>query len=320
VPELTGDIRAGGPLPRGDDLVQPFQLDGLALRGRLIRMGRVADRILTRHDYPEPVAALLGETLALAATLAGGLKYDGVFTLQTRSDGPIGMMVADVTSEGNMRGYAQLDQARLDAALDSATESPVPRLLGNGHLAFTVDQGPQTERYQGIVDIAGATMAECANHYFRQSEQLDAAIVLAAGQVPDAAGGRARWRAAGITLQRIPGAAGVDDLDEEAREDGWRRALMLMSTVSQDELLGPRPAPNDLLYHLFHEEAVRVYRPRPLRAKCRCARRRVAATLRALPRSGLDDLKIDGKVVVTCQFCNADYVFDDEALDALFAA
>ena len=332
-----GRGRAGGGDER-DDLIQPYQIERFALRGRLVRLGAVADAILTQHDYPAPVAAILGETLALAAVLAGALKYKGVFTLQTKGDGPVSMLVADVTSEGNMRGYAQFDAARLDAALEGPVEAPVPRLLGAGYLAFTVDQGPETERYQGIVDLAGATMAECAHHYFRQSEQLETAILLGCERIAWTEGVNAdpnpeiaepRWRAAGITLQRMPGsggaaagsgASGVDNMfGEDQDEDGWRRALTLMATVRGGELLGPAPGPHDLLYRLYHEDGVRVFRPRRLVARCRCGRDRVAATLAALPRSELDDMKIDGDVVVTCQFCNADYVFDDTQLDALFA-
>ena len=310
-----------------DDLIQPYQIERFSLRGRLVRLGAVADAILSQHDYPEPVAAILGETLALAAVLAGALKYKGVFTLQTKGDGPVSMLVADVTSDGSMRGYAQFDAAGLEAAQEGPVEGPVPRLLGAGHLAFTVDQGPETERYQGIVDLAGATMAECAHHYFRQSEQLETAIMLACERVGGAEvaksdSGNPRWRAAGITLQRMPASGGAGGLpfDDADDEDGWRHALTLMGTVRENELLGPAPGPHDLLYRLYHEDGVRVFRPRRLVARCRCARGRVAATLKALPRDELDDMKIDGDVVVTCQFCNADYVFDDSQLDALFAA
>ncbi len=335
---VSGVARAGqrtAPDER-DDLIQPYQLDRFALRGRLVRLGALADEILTRHDYPAPVAMLLGETLALAAVLAGALKYEGVFTLQTKSDGPVRLLVADVTSDGNMRGYAQFDAeavAKAEAGAAGAAGNPVPRLMGAGYLAFTVDQGPETERYQGMVDIKGATLAECAHHYFRQSEQLETGILLACERVPlagdagdsegaagDSKGAPGRWRAAGITLQRMPGVGSkFDEYATDEDEDGWRRALMLMSTVGTDELLGPAPGPHDLLYRLYHEERVRVFRPRRLQARCRCDRGRVAATLRALPRDELDELKIDGNVVVTCQFCNSDYKFDDPQLDALFA-
>ena len=169
---------------RDDDLVQPFQLEAQAIRGRLVRLGPLVEDVLSRHAYPEPVASLLGQTLALSATFAAIFKYDGVFTLQTKGDGPVGMLVTDVTSKGEMRGYARFDAARLAAAEREAERGHgalgvVPRLLGSGYLAFTVDQGAKTERYQGIVELIGATLAECAKQYFAQSEQLDTEVVVA---------------------------------------------------------------------------------------------------------------------------------------------
>src|SRR5467141_1496593 len=135
--------------PRSDDLVQPFQIDPFALRGRLVRLGPSVDRILSQHDYPEPVAAILGEAIVLAVVLAGALKYEGIFTLQTKSDGPVRLIVADVSTDGAVRGYAQYDSERLDQACDAARAqglagpdvSPsVPELIGKGYIAFTVDQ------------------------------------------------------------------------------------------------------------------------------------------------------------------------------------
>jgi molecular chaperone Hsp33 len=208
-----------------DDLVQPFQIEATSLRGRLVRLGPVVDTILTRHDYPEPVATLLGEAIAVAVLLAGALKYEGVFTLQTKGDGPVRLLVADVTSAGAVRGYAQYDAAQLAKAAGAKMMASVPRLLGAGHIAFTVDQGEHTERYQGIVELQGATLAECAHHYFRQSEQLQAGIKTAIGRDP-ASGA---WRAGGIMLQRLRarGAGGwlapchgADELEHRGRAAG----------------------------------------------------------------------------------------------------
>jgi molecular chaperone Hsp33 len=299
-----------------DDLIQPFQIDRFDLRGRLVRLGPAIDTILTRHAYAEPVAALLGEAVALACVLAAAMKYEGIFTLQTKGDGPVRLLVADVTSDGALRGYAEADTARLAAALDGPIENPVPRLLGAGHLAFTVDQGPHTERYQGIVDLAGATLADCAHHYFRQSEQLDAAIRLAAAR--DAQG---RWRAGAMMIQRLPGTGDDNDWDIEGEEDGWRRALTFMGTATSAELVDPLLAPNDLLFRLFHEDGVRAFRPRPLAARCRCSRGRVSDMLSRLPRDEVLSCREPetDEVVVTCQFCNTDQRFTLEQLEALYA-
>jgi molecular chaperone Hsp33 len=295
-----------------DDLVQSFQIDRTALRGRLVRLGPLVAGILKQHDYPEPVAAMLGEAVTLAIILAGMLKYDGVFTLQTKGDGPIRLLVADVTTAGDVRGYAQYDAEKLAKALHG-NGAPVPRFLGAGYIAFTVDQGDKTDRYQGIVELEGATLAECAHHYFRQSEQLQAGIKVAVGH------DGATWRAGGIMLQRLPTEGGeATAADAEAQEDGWRRAMILMSSSRSDELLDARLAPNDLLFRLFHEDGVRVWAPHPLAAKCRCSREKIERIIIALPQDDLADLALpDGRLEVTCEFCSKRYEFPSEEVAAL---
>jgi len=305
-----------------DDLVQPFQIDRSGLRGRLVRLGPVLDEILTRHDYPEPVALMLGEAIALAAALAGALKYDGVFTLQTRGDGPIRLLVADVTSAGAIRGYAQYDAERLAKAIEAAPAGAsglgdsVPRLLGAGHLAFTVDQGEHTDRYQGIVELQGATLAECAHHYFRQSEQVEAGLKVAVARCPDDSG-IARWRGGSLMIQRLPPEG--DAARRDAAEDGWRRAVILMSSSTSRELVDPGLAPEALLFRLFHEDGVRAYRRHDLVARCRCSRERVETVLRMMPADELATMKIDGHIIVTCQFCSAAYDFDESEIALLTA-
>jgi molecular chaperone Hsp33 len=298
------------PLP--DDLVRPFQIEPFALRGRLVRLGPLIDEILTRHAYPEPAAEMLGEAITLAVALAGALKYDGVFTLQTKGDGPIKMMVADVTTAGAVRGYAQVDRARLETVAGPA--SPVPRLLGAGYLALTVDQGEHTDRYQGIVELQGATLAQCVHHYFRQSEQVEAALKVAVARVPDRRG-VPRWRAGAIMIQRLPRESFA--LESEAEDEGWRRATILMSSSTSAELVDPDLAPEALLFRLFHEDGVRAHAPHPLVARCRCSQERVERMLRALRPEDLDDMKVDGRITVTCEFCSTVYPFDADALDAL---
>lgn len=301
-----------------DDIILPFQIDPYGLRGRLIRLGSVVDGILARHDYPEAVAAMLGETMALAACLAGALKYDGIFTLQTKGDGPIGMLMADVTSAGEMRAYARYDAERL-AAVDPAAVAgrSVPRLLGGGYIAFTVDQGGNTERYQGIVELEGRTLSECTHSYFRNSEQLEAGVKLAAGRV-DTPDGPA-WRAGALMIQRLPyqrdlpGRPSEDEYDET-----WRTAITLMSSGTAAELLSAGLAPDRLLFRLFHSEGVRAYQAQPVLDACRCSSERVERVLRSLSGGELAELKQDdGDVVVTCEFCKREWRYDDAALAAL---
>ncbi|WP_207480395.1 Hsp33 family molecular chaperone HslO [Arenibaculum pallidiluteum] len=294
--------------PLEDDIVQPFQIDASHLRGRMVRLGGALDEILTKHAYPGPVAQLLGETITLAATLAGMLKYQGVFTLQTKGDGPIRLMVADVTSTGDLRGYAQFDAERLP----EATAAPVPDLLGKGYLAFTVDQGEHTERYQGIVELSGATLTDSVQHYFRQSEQLETGIRVAVEKRGEG------WRGGALMLQRLPGEGGTVQPGSDV-EDDWRRAMVLMSTAEGGELTDPGLGANDLLYRLFHEDGVRVWPPTALRQACRCSRERVATVLASLPREEVETLKVEGKVSATCEFCNSTYDFDDADLAAIYA-
>jgi molecular chaperone Hsp33 len=323
----------GPPGPHGipaDDVILPFQVDPFALRGRVVRLGPAIDAILGRHEYPLQVANALGEMVALAAALAGSLKYAGVFSLQIKGAGPVRMMVADVTSEGQLRGYAAFDEA-VRALPEGAT---VPRLFGAGHLALTVDQGDDTERYQGIVALEGPTLAECVHHYFRQSEQFQAGVKVAAGLITAADGTRS-WRAGAIMVQRLPpedaqgsaegrelagGIMGSLAVAAEAQEDGWRRALILMSSATSAELVDPTLPPWRLVDRLFQAEGVRIYRPHVMQHACRCSRARVEGILRALPRGEVEELKVDGAVVVTCEFCNRRHVFDDDALAELYAA
>lgn len=322
-----GDTTGGSV---ADDLIQPFQIESHSLRGRLVRLGPAIDAILSAHDYPEPVAVLLGETVTLAALFADAMKFEGILTIQTKSDGPVSLLVADVTSTGDIRGYAGFDEEKLAAALEGPVEAPVPMLLGAGYLAFTVDQGVHTERYQGIVELSGATLADCAHHYFRQSEQLDAAIQLVAGRVGTNRGGGGHgegvWRAGGMMLQHLPPEGGKAehnwDMDAQSDIDGWRETVVLMGTVKSEELLGPGLRPHDLLYRLFHEVGVRAFQTKSLVHSCRCSREKVATTLASLPRAEIEDCKEEGsdEVVVTCQFCNASYRFDDTALAALYDA
>lgn len=287
------------------DLVLPFLLSSAGVRGRLIRLDEAADRILSRHAYEPPVAHLLAELLVLAGGLGSLMKFDGVFTLQTKGDGPVRLMVADVTSAGALRAYAEVDHAAVQALLAREPAPSLPRLCGAGWLAFTVDQKDVTQRYQGIVALEGANLAECFLHYFRQSEQLPTAIHIAADRV------EGRWRAAGLILQRLPSEEhGGDHLEREAREEGWRRATILMSTLTDRELLDPALPPDHLLWRLFHEETLELHPQRPLKESCRCSRERIETVLASLTDAELEEMTVDERIVVTCQFCNRAYHFD----------
>lgn len=293
-------MRTGLPAGEQRDFIQPFSIEGHGVRGRLVRLSAVADRIIRQHAYPDSVAKLLAEMMALTAVLAAALKYDGVFTLQTKGDGPVKLMVVDLTSHGAMRGYAQFDAEKVAAI--PLEQASLPRLHGKGYLAFTVDQGQHTDRYQGIVELEGATLTECVHHYFRQSEQLQAGFKIATRR--DAEG----WRAGAIMLQRMPQES-VTEMAAEIADDAWRRAFVLMASCTDRELLDLDVPATDVLYRLFHEDGVRAQKAQGVEAKCRCSRGRVETVLKAMSPEDLRELQVEGTLAVTCEFCNSRYDF-----------
>ena len=307
-PKTNGEAKPDGQA----DQIKPFMVESAGVRGRLVQLGDAVEEILSRHPYPAPVAALLAEMLALTASLASMMKFEGVFTLQTKGDGPITMMVADMTAEGALRGYADY---KAEAFEGERERSDLGQLLGKGYIAFTVDQGPNTERYQGIVELRGARLADSVQHYFRQSEQLSTALAAAAGQ-----DGSGAWRAGAIILQQMPvEEARAQGLEKESeRAEGWSHAVTLMSTIRDEELLAPELTPNELLFRLYHEDGVRVFPGRAVGFGCRCSRERVESVLKSLPGEELKELKGDDeRVEVVCEFCRTAYHFDDAELAAL---
>ncbi|HEY9080672.1 Hsp33 family molecular chaperone HslO [Magnetovibrio sp.] len=305
------DVRDSASSPAGNiDIAQTFQIENVNVRGRLVRLGPALDQVLGAHAYPDAVSVMLGETLTLAVTLASALKYEGIFTLQVQSDGPISLLVADITSEGAVRGYARFDEDRVEQVAGEVLSggAPVPRLLGNGHLAFTVDQGQDMDRYQGIAALDGATLSDCAHHYFRNSEQLDTAIYLTSKLDPH----NKQVRAGALMVQRMPG----QNLHADVDEDGWRRAVAILASLTEDELLDTDLDHDALLFRLYHEDGVRAYPAHRLFHRCRCSRDKVANTLKSFPRAEI--VGDDGRSQVVCEFCKADYTFTAEDLDALF--
>jgi molecular chaperone Hsp33 len=291
----------------------------------LVRLGATLDAIIERHGYPLAVARPLAEAMVLCAALATSLKYDGIFTLQISGDGPIRLLVTDLTTDGALRGYAQFDSWKLAVALGAGHngEAPhgyVPKLFGRGRLSFTVDQGQHTERYQGVVPLEGASLADCAHTYFRQSEQLPTGIKIAAERtVEDGVG---HWRAAALMVQQMPEFdAGRVDADLEQREDDWRRAVILMASATEREMLDPALPATNLLYRLFHQERPRQFERRDFVARCRCSRQRIDRVLRSIRREELDDLRDNsGRVAVKCEFCSTEYAYDDRDLDRIYAS
>ncbi|MGE0408159.1 MAG: Hsp33 family molecular chaperone [Amphiplicatus sp.] len=296
------DIR----LAAGDDSVLPFQVGESAVRGRLVRLGAAIDAILGAHPFPPSVKELLGEAAALVAMMGAALKFDGKLILQAQGDGPVSMLVADYSAKGNLRATAS-------AAPGAESARGLGALLGRGHLAMTIDQGPDTDRYQGVTAIEGASLAEAAVAYFNQSEQIPTAVKLAVGRV--ARPGQAEaWRAGGIIAQFVPPeggrARGESAFAGSEDRETWDRAAAHLATTAADELLDPSLDAETLLYRLYHEDGVRVFGASPVRARCSCNAQKIAAVLGRYSKDDLAEMVENGVIRVRCEFCRAAYDFD----------
>jgi len=299
-----------------DDRLTPFAVEALDLRGRLVRLGPTVDAILGHYDYPPQVARLLGEAVALAALLGSILESHGRFQLQTRSDGPVDMLVVDYDAPGKLRGFARFDAARLADVTDPAPGA----LLGRGHLALTIEREEDSARYQGVAPLEGESLAEAAHVYFRQSEQIPSFVRLAVGELVTPQG--RSWRAGGLLLQYLPVAGsrirelppGDAPEGEEAvveEDDAWAEGQALAGTIEDHELVDPTLSGERLLFRLFHERGVKVFNERPLAEFCRCSTERVERLLKSFSAEERADMVgDDGRIGVTCEFCATFRSFD----------
>lgn len=289
-----------------DDVVGAFQIEGEPVRGRVARLGPAIDEILRGHDYPEPVANLLGEACALAALVGSNLKFEGRLIVEARGAGPVRYVVADYDTTGGLRGYCRFDADEVAAASTGFLRPGAKTLLGEGVFMMTVDQGSDMDRYQGVTAIDGETLALCAEQYFAQSEQTPTRVRLAVGREGDA------WRAGGFLIQYIAG----DDARGDTLE-AWVRTQAFFETIGEDELLDTELASEQLLFRLFHEDGVRVFGAKPLRAFCRCNQERIESVLKSFDRAEREDMvEDDGKIHVTCEYCSRVYAIAPEALEA----
>lgn len=295
-----------------DDVIIPFQVGDGAVRGRIVRLGAAIDNILQPHGFPDPASELLGEAAALTALMGASLKFEGKLIFQAQGEGDVKLLVADYVSDGAIRATASVAGAAATRGLAA--------LMGKGHLALTIDQGPDMERYQGVTPIEGKTLEEAAVGYFDQSEQIPTAVKLAVGKISRPGEGEA-WRAGGVIVQFMPGEGGARERGEASLksaedQETWDRAAAFLNTTQADELLDPGLSPEELLYRLYHEDGVRVFEARPIRAACSCSAGKISAVLSRYSAEDLADLSHDGRIKVSCEFCRRDYYFDAEGREA----
>ena len=310
-----------------DDIVLPFHVDELDLRGRVVRLGHSVTTMIDRHGYPPEVSRLLAEATALTLLLASGLKFDGRLILQTQTDGAVRMLVVDVSTPDKVRALARFDEARLKAARLVGETDPA-RLLGKGQLVMTIDQGQDMQRYQGIVALEGQGLEAAAHQYFQQSEQIDTRVRLAAAEevMPGEGGLRRAWRAGGVMVQHLPEAGSrihrdlppgdaPEGTEHPEPEDAWIEARALADTIEDDELVDRTLSPERLLYRLFHERGVRVMDTMPVHEHCTCNRDRIEKIVQSFTADERRDMVEEGAITVTCEYCSTSYKFAPSEFD-----
>ena len=276
-----------------ENAVQRFMLDDLDIRGAVVHLGTVWQKLLTDRAYPAPVIELLGQMTATALLLADNLKQPGRLTIQLRGEGPISLLVIDCNEALNIRCMAQHDE--------HVANAPIIDLLGAGQFLLSLEMPSMREPYQSVVPLDGGSIAEIFEHYLKQSEQLASRFFLASSGTG----------AAGLFLQKMPSA-------DERDADGWTRAEALAATVKGEELLGL--STEDLLTRLFHEETVRVFPARTVSSDYPEDWDKIRNMLRTLGREEVyGALKERGAIIIRDDLSNHEYRFDKAAIDTLFS-
>ncbi|MDD4555918.1 MAG: Hsp33 family molecular chaperone HslO [Alphaproteobacteria bacterium] len=292
------------------DTCTSFHLDNGAFLGRFVRLDKTINTILEKHQYPTQVASVVAEFTSLAVLLSSSMKYDGLFTLQTKTDGPISMVVVDVTSEGKVRAYAKYDMDRIERAkeLRKTTDEieASPYLIGGGYLAFTIDQGDKAKLYQGVVDVQGKTLSEIALRYFKQSEQIDTHLKLFL-QMPTAE--NPKWQSAGLMLQKIPQKGGkIEEI--ENFEEVWNESKIYLESLKESEVFDSSLSSENVINRLYHANKLVISGAKNYNFACRCSRDKLLNTLSGFDQKNIDEMAEHGKITATCSFCSEQYVFD----------
>jgi molecular chaperone Hsp33 len=294
------------PAPSAD-FVLPFELPEVGLRGRILRLDEVSTRALAAHPLPEAGQRVLAEALGLSALLGSALRFEGRLSVQTKGGGPLNLLVTDYFAGGGLRGYARIDD-KLFA--ESGRSGDFATLVGKGALAITIEPKKGAQPHQGLVPLSPAGLAQSAEGYFAQSEQLPTMLRLAAGPIYRSGVGHG-WRSGALMVQAVPGA----QIGDVKSSDDWQRVALFMQTLEDVELLDTGVPAESILWRLFHEDEVRVRPSRTLHFQCTCEPERVRAVLNSYPAEELKDLPDpDGVIRTRCEFCGTVYEFPLEAL------
>lgn len=271
----------------------PFHLNKSSVRGRFVRLESLPREILGRHNYPSVINHFLSELIPLSIALSGAFKFQGIFTLQVQGEAgsPVKFMVVDVNSEGHVRACANFDEEKIT----QLTSKNLAALFGRGYIAYTIDQGEHTERYQGIVEMEGNTFAECLQYYFRQSEQLETSFYVTSNDA---------YTSACVMIQKLPFNP-VTDLEDY---DGWFTANALLSTIRKEEAIGETEV-SEVIHRLFWQEGLDIHEPQGFMFKCRCSREKIETVIVTLPKEDVDAITKEGKITVSCDYCGERYVF-----------
>lgn len=274
------------------------------VRGRAVRLPDALQAALADR-YPDPIARLLGEAMIIGSLVAQSLKFDGRLVVQCHgtNDGAVSLLMADCTTGGQIRGYARYDEDALKSLLLDNANPGADALLGGGTFSMTIDQGPDTDLYQGLAQVEGKRLSDCAEHFFQQSDQIPTLMRLAVGQEIGADG--SKWTGGGMMIQRV-----AADQARGETGDVYQTAIALMSTVTDAELIDPDLPMETLLFRLFNEDGVHVLDRAAVSAECRCSRERLQATLENFDAKAVAEMAgDDGNIRATCEFCNVEFVF-----------
>jgi len=316
--------------PTSEDKILPFQLDLSDIRGRLTRLDKTLNDILSQHSYPPLVEALVAEATVITALIGQTINLKWKLSLQIRGNGPIKLIATDYFAPskngelGTIRAFASFNEPNLDIGEKNPFEQ-----LGKGYFAVLIDQGPNTEPYQGITPLTGGSLHKCAETYFAQSEQLATRFALTIGKSQTKTK-KISWQAAGLIIQKMPKKTerGVvkkegstnqllasADLLQGQESENWNRVNFHIDTVEELELMGPHISKIQLLNRLFHEENPRVFEAQSIKFGCTCSADKVRNTMSMYSSKDIETMTTaDGDVTADCQFCGAHYIMDPTKL------